>query len=70
MREKILISFYTTSIRKGLFIEDEDRDRDTSLRDLEKDLDDTYYDYFRDITLEIKLKGDSRDGRIYCQYRL
>ncbi|NMB26701.1 MAG: hypothetical protein GX987_01440 [Tissierellia bacterium] len=55
-----LISFYTTSKGK-VVIEDEDRDRDTSLRDLEKDLDDTYYDYFRDITLEIKLKGDSRD---------
>lgn len=37
----------------------------SSLRNLEKDLDSEYYDYFTDITLDIELKGDSYDVEFY-----
>lgn len=44
---------------------DKDRNRDTSLRDLEKDLDNAYYDYFKKVPVEVTLKGDSDDVRYY-----
>lgn len=59
-----LYTFYTKS-RGRVVIDHEkdrrDRDKSTKLSDLEDELDDDYYDYFRDITIDIELTGDSDD---------
>ena len=67
---KDLVKFYTKSNGRVVIDEKDDRDSDVSLRDLERQLDDDYYDYFRDITLDIELKGDSDDVKFYVNIDL
>ncbi len=63
---KDLLTFYTTTRGRVVidddyrYYDDYDDYYDLSLRDLERELEDGYYDYFKDITLDIRLKGDSK----------
>lgn len=69
---KDLVKFYTKSNGDVVIDDKYDRDggRDTSRKDLEKDLDNRYYDYFRDIRFDIKLNGDSDDATFYVNVDL
>lgn len=55
-----ILTFYTTS-RGNVIIDDDWYYGDLTLRELEEELDDIYYDYFKDIPIEIELIGDSKD---------
>lgn len=61
-----LLTFRTSSSGRVTIDYEDDRDsRDTSLRSLERDLDGDYHNYFKDIPVDITLKGDSDDVTFY-----
>ncbi len=65
-----MYSFTTTSKGKVSLDIDDDDDDDVDLRDLEDDLNDMFYDYFKDFKVEIELKGDEDDitFNVYMDY--